>query len=435
MPRLATVLEILIASPGEVAEERDIVNDIIHDWNAVHSRDTNIILQPIRWEANSYPELGDRPQAIINKQIVNNCDILVGIFWTRLGTPTGVDISGSVEEIKHFIENKKPAMLYFSSKPINPENIDPHQYSSLKDFRDSLKQKGLFFSFNTIQDLKDKFISHLSSLINTFKKSSIYTGKEGQVATEAMTNVSSETCSKFRDIRVGNPEKKIFGEIRSNKRLPVYMLSPYSSMITHIIPHNYQSIHEPYELEKLTIQSHIDVYEKWKEFLSPSWRSHFDYRFNQDGLVLYYGGVKDSDPAYAYIQFYHNGIVEIVNEMVMGRVIHDHIIKGNEIENSMLTIVPQCIEFLELLGVKYPMEIFTTILGSLEYSVVVYNDQRPKNDMKLGIKDDYLDFPKQTLKTKGTLTEHLWKMLNKLARAGGWKESPNHSKNDMNLQH
>ena len=42
------------------------------------------------------------------------------MFWTKLGTPTGVADSGTVEEIDQFVEANKPAMLYFSSRPAGP---------------------------------------------------------------------------------------------------------------------------------------------------------------------------------------------------------------------------------------------------------------------------------------------------------------------------
>jgi hypothetical protein len=36
------------------------------------------------------------------------------MFWTKLGTATGVAASGTVEEIDRFVAAGKPAMLYFS---------------------------------------------------------------------------------------------------------------------------------------------------------------------------------------------------------------------------------------------------------------------------------------------------------------------------------
>ena len=55
-------------------------------------------------------------RAWLNDQLVDRCDILVGMFWTKLGTSTGVAASGTVEEIDRFVAAGKPAMLYFSRR-------------------------------------------------------------------------------------------------------------------------------------------------------------------------------------------------------------------------------------------------------------------------------------------------------------------------------
>jgi hypothetical protein len=40
MARASLVLSILVASPGDVAEERDAVTEAINQWNSEHSRQT-----------------------------------------------------------------------------------------------------------------------------------------------------------------------------------------------------------------------------------------------------------------------------------------------------------------------------------------------------------------------------------------------------------
>src|SRR5688572_29161035 len=114
MPFQATAYRVLIASPSDVPDERKLANEIVHQWTAIHGASTQTVLLPVMWETHTAPEMGDRPQSIINRQIVDDSDALVGIFWTRIGTPTGVAESGSVEEIERFINSAKPAMLYFS---------------------------------------------------------------------------------------------------------------------------------------------------------------------------------------------------------------------------------------------------------------------------------------------------------------------------------
>jgi hypothetical protein len=81
------------------------------------------------------PRSGVRPQAAINDELVRISDILVGMFWTKLGTHTGVAESGTVEEIDQFVAAAKPAMLYFSRRPIDPNAINVRQQRRLERSR------------------------------------------------------------------------------------------------------------------------------------------------------------------------------------------------------------------------------------------------------------------------------------------------------------
>lgn len=165
MPTLGTIVRVLIASPSDCAEERDVVTDVIYEWNAANTLSTPIIIEPIRWETHAIPELGDRPQALINRRLVDVSDILVGVFWTRLGTDTGVAASGTVEEIEQFQESGRPVMLYFSTAPVKLESIDLDQYTKLKTFRDSIKNQGLIFEFNSNEQLQVQFTRHLATVM------------------------------------------------------------------------------------------------------------------------------------------------------------------------------------------------------------------------------------------------------------------------------
>jgi len=113
-----TVFEVMIASPSDVPQERLIAREVITEWNTIHAKDRQTVLMPIGWETHSTPGTGDRRQAIINGQLLKDADLLVAVFWTRLGSPTGVARSGTVEEIEEHLRAGKPAMIYFSSAPV-----------------------------------------------------------------------------------------------------------------------------------------------------------------------------------------------------------------------------------------------------------------------------------------------------------------------------
>jgi hypothetical protein len=129
----------MIASPEDVAAERSAIQAIIHKWNSVNAEDRRTVLMPITWESHSTPEMGDRPQAIINRQVLDGCDLLVAAFWTRLGSPTGGAPSGTVEEIHKHVESGKPAMVYFSNLPIALDRVDIDQYQAISPLLSSYR--------------------------------------------------------------------------------------------------------------------------------------------------------------------------------------------------------------------------------------------------------------------------------------------------------
>lgn len=162
----AKVFNVMIASPGDVASERAIIRDVIYEWNAVHSITRNIVLLPIGWESHSSPEMGASAQTIINNQVLEKCDLLIGVFWTRIGTATSEYSSGTVEEIEKHIKTGKPAMLYFSSQPVALDSVDLEQVQSLNSFKQSCQRNGLYETYDSHADFKQKFYRHLQLKVN-----------------------------------------------------------------------------------------------------------------------------------------------------------------------------------------------------------------------------------------------------------------------------
>ena len=161
----ATMVKVMIASPGDVATERRTAREIIHEWNAVHAEDRRTVLLPVTWETNAAPAMGDRAQEIINKQLVRGADLLIAVFWTRLGTPTGVAKSGTIEEIEEHLQSGKPAMLYFSSTPVRPDSVDEVQYRALREFKASVLQRGLVEEYESVSEFREKLSRQLSQTI------------------------------------------------------------------------------------------------------------------------------------------------------------------------------------------------------------------------------------------------------------------------------
>ncbi|WP_329837729.1 hypothetical protein [Stenotrophomonas geniculata] len=160
----ATVYRVLVASPSDVSEDRAAVASAIHGWNSHNSKARSIVLLPVMWETHAAPSLDARPQAVINEQLVRECDMLVGVFWTRLGSPTGEAESGTIEEINWFVKEKKPVMIYFSTRSL-PSDCDIDQVKRLRDFKKQIQQKGLVFDYDTPNTLENMLFKQLTTII------------------------------------------------------------------------------------------------------------------------------------------------------------------------------------------------------------------------------------------------------------------------------
>jgi hypothetical protein len=123
------------------------------------------VLLPVKWETHATPTTGIRPQGAINRQLVANSDLLVGLFWTKLGTSTGVAESGTVEEIDQFITAGKPAMLYFSSRPVDPNKIDLKQQRKLRQFKAETYKTALIGGFAPPAELHMTLLRDLTNQI------------------------------------------------------------------------------------------------------------------------------------------------------------------------------------------------------------------------------------------------------------------------------
>jgi nucleoside 2-deoxyribosyltransferase len=165
MPVEAKVYRILIASPRDVEEEEKIIREQSYKWNAANTTGMKIILMPIRWNTDATPSLEGRGQSVINSQLVDSCDLLIGIFRTRLGTPTPEADSGTVEEIERANNQGKPCLVYFHD-PVTEVGIDQEQYQKLQIYRKELQTKGLTDNYNSLDEFRDKVYGHISSVVH-----------------------------------------------------------------------------------------------------------------------------------------------------------------------------------------------------------------------------------------------------------------------------
>jgi len=190
MAQEPTRVHILIASPGDVAEERKIVAEEIGKWNIVNRDVHGVELEAVRWETHAHLDSGNRPQELLNLQIVDGCDFAIAMFHARIGTDTGLAPGGAVEEVRRTLEQKKTVMCWFSEMPL-PIDVDVDQLVAVRAFRDELHKRALCDSYKDINEFRQKVTYQLALYLSKRHGIAVNARVAGQSSNEAYTMLVS----------------------------------------------------------------------------------------------------------------------------------------------------------------------------------------------------------------------------------------------------
>jgi hypothetical protein len=161
--RVPRILKVFVASPDDVAEERNTLAKLLADINdvlAYLTPEKGLSLELVRYETHSYPDIG-APQDVINREIPVDYDIFIGIMWKRAGTPTAAAPSGTIEEFNRACERRRQGslpriMFYFCDELIPvPTATELQQLAEVVKFRSQLASQGLTAAYPSHAEFGD----------------------------------------------------------------------------------------------------------------------------------------------------------------------------------------------------------------------------------------------------------------------------------------
>ncbi len=163
-------LRVVLASPSDVQPERDILPSVIEELNRDMGTLLDIDLKLYRWETDAYPGFHpEGPQGLIDGILqIDDCDVLIGIFWKHFGKPTKSADSGTEHEFltayKTWKKTQRPQiMMYFKEAPYSPKTREEtEQWGKVLDFKANFPKEGLWWPFKTTNKFKELVRTHLS---------------------------------------------------------------------------------------------------------------------------------------------------------------------------------------------------------------------------------------------------------------------------------
>lgn len=170
------VVVAFVASPSDVEDERNKLEEVVRELNLTWGNTLGARLDLVRWETHAFPGVGQDAQDVINRQIGEEYDIFIGIMWGRFGSPTERAESGTEEEFLRALQRHKAGsdvriMFYFKDTPIEPSKLDPEQHRKIQSFKSNIGDKGVFhWSFQTVEEFEGLLRLHLARQMQGFQK-------------------------------------------------------------------------------------------------------------------------------------------------------------------------------------------------------------------------------------------------------------------------
>lgn len=209
-------IRVVVASPGDVAAERNRLAAVIEELNA-EFEGAGCILRLYRWETDAFPGFhASGPQGQVDQALnIENCDILIGIFWKRFGTAVPDAASGTEHEFKIAYERWKASggvrpriMLYFRNEPFFPRSSEENeQMGRVLAFRKMHEQEALFCEFGGEIDFERAVRRHLRQSVNAIVAPPVKT-PEALVVPGPSAYSYDYTAPVSRDMFFGRKEER-----------------------------------------------------------------------------------------------------------------------------------------------------------------------------------------------------------------------------------
>lgn len=198
------VLQVFLASPGDVQDERRVAWEVVSEVNQV-VREIGWEVRLLGWE-DTLPGYG-RPQEIINTD-VDKCHLFVGVLWKRWGHSTGKHSSGFQEEYerakKRRMEGPLPEIWIFF-KHVEDTSDPGKQLQRVLAFRQEQETQGLFKEFCAPEEFRTMLRDYLLRYVITHQNEEKPSESPSDISTPASMNTDSPV--RPTDVAHQSPEQ------------------------------------------------------------------------------------------------------------------------------------------------------------------------------------------------------------------------------------
>jgi hypothetical protein len=159
------MIRLVLASASDVADERRIAEKIIQELNQSTAMRLGFMIDLVRWEdvPPGFHESG--PQGLIDESFrITESDLIVGLFWKRLGVGTVHEI-GEARAARKTLGRPR-ILLYFRVEGKLPDTREElNHFSALLDFKEQVRAEGLYKEYPDPPEFEKQFRHNLTDIL------------------------------------------------------------------------------------------------------------------------------------------------------------------------------------------------------------------------------------------------------------------------------
>lgn len=154
------IVRLFVALPSDVVDERLQLAEVVEEFNRVLGKHHGVYVETLQWETHASPGLGRAEEVVLES--MGDFDIMVGIMWSRFGTPTGKAGSGTEEEFDlaydRWTQKKVTDILFYfcEARPPYPRSEDePDQLQAVLRFKAKVQGLGMVWTYSDRARFRD----------------------------------------------------------------------------------------------------------------------------------------------------------------------------------------------------------------------------------------------------------------------------------------
>lgn len=143
---------------------------VVDELNRSLARELSYEVELWRWEVDASPGLHlEGPQGLIDDGMrMEDADLVIGIFWNRLGTPVPEAESGTAHELRRAWSQWRTAgrpqvFVYFCERKVRLKTVtEAAQLHALFRFREAIPAEQMRWQYATTMDFERDVRQHLT---------------------------------------------------------------------------------------------------------------------------------------------------------------------------------------------------------------------------------------------------------------------------------